>query len=294
MLTAEGAPRLTPSWQRTEPLLICTAHAHGVRVVYCVDTLPEFVNGPQLALLRNSSARTRAARGLAAAADRYGFDGIQLDFEGITAGGDEGGLYVDFVHELQRSLTAPEHRVAVTVPAHTAAAQAFPLGALATAADAVVVLAYDMASPTHPGYNALHPANSPLPGVRELLAALPAQGLLPNRTILAAPWFGMQYRCRNGSSWEAGGCDRLPAGEQVSYWELKAFRANMRGCSWRWDDATSTPFYRCQTARRRDGGWHCGAPSAAAVGAAPAGCEGWFDDAKSLGMKYSLARQMGL
>ncbi len=89
-------------------------------------------------LVRDAGTRTRAIGALTAAAHAHGWQGVNIDLEGLPAR-DRLPL-VTFVARLRRML-GPGGRVSVDVPA--VPSPAYDLSALSRRADAVIVMAYD-------------------------------------------------------------------------------------------------------------------------------------------------------
>eukprot|EP01048_Picozoa_sp_COSAG05_P003442 COSAG05_NODE_158_length_15673_cov_23.898946_2_plen_760_part_00 len=310
MLATNGSVLLKNEMWSSQPGseqdLICTAHKHNVRVVYCVDSQPEFHNDEQLTLLQNPLARSAAARGLADAGRRFGFDGIQFDFEKLNSS-DEIDLLTLLVRETKAAFALQHARISITIPTHKLAdnssllspnmARASPLANLTAASTAVFLMAYDMASATHPGFSAAHPADSPLNGVQLCLQQLVRSGVSASKIVLGLPFIGLQYECRHNTT-ESPHCTEGRWSEQISYWEVKQLMQEQTSlssslCRFEWDNDTSTPFYVCSEDATTK---HCGALSAdrRPGWTGETRCSGWYDDASSLQLKAALAVPWGL
>lgn len=180
-------------WPESE--LVCTAHAHGVRVL--VTVLPE-LKGPgsdpkyYQHLMGNGSAVQRMSDELAAIVFAAGWDGVEFDFEVMTreivSGNtfDFGKAHVSMMNSVRQSLKKlnPHSTTALTLYGGNGGnplyPQAYPAAALSQVVDQIFVMAYDM---WHHHTVCAGP-NSPLPGVIESIDAFVRSGVQSQKLIL--------------------------------------------------------------------------------------------------------------
>lgn len=115
------------------------AHARGLSVWALVDNFSDNVQTE--VLLSSTSTRRKLIESLMAEADKYGFDGFNLDFEGIK---EEAGVhYIQFIREM--SVSCREKGLILSVDNYVPAAynSFYNRKEQGTVADYVVVMAYD-------------------------------------------------------------------------------------------------------------------------------------------------------
>lgn len=119
-----------------------------------IPTVTEAMEAPAAAaFLGNPSKRSGLVSALARLADAHGYDGLDLDFEGIDFDGtpaqvaDARAAFSTFVRDLAGALHAAHRTLAVTVGARTSADDGdwavYDLAAIGRFADRVRVMAYD-------------------------------------------------------------------------------------------------------------------------------------------------------
>ncbi len=164
--------------------LIGWAQARGVTVWATVGGTP-----PTLPAAFSGAAGERAAAELAAVCERFGFDGIDLDFEGINRTARD--AYTVFVRKLAATLhgMARPRRLAVTVQdfpsAEDEASMAFDYAALGAAADEVRVMCYDYS------YDKPGPL-MPRQWYCDILSFAGSR-IPPGKFIAALPWYGRDW-----------------------------------------------------------------------------------------------------
>ena len=150
-----------PDWPtRGGDAVLCSAHAHNVRVLADVDpfgadrSMPNWLNRTASMLL-NKTAVTRASRSVAALVSSGGYDGVAFDWEGFNDGrwsvefcASVGTALVSLVNQtraaLRQSNPAAEVLFAVSTNSNPWFNAAYPLDALADASDWIFVMGYDV------------------------------------------------------------------------------------------------------------------------------------------------------
>jgi di-N-acetylchitobiase len=273
--------------------LICTAHAHNVRVVV---TALRAESMSFAKLLGNASAIDRMASELAAAAAAAGADGVEFDFEGIVkatsnATFDVGDAHVHMVASTQRAVSAAIHAGTTTLtmgavnlssPVYQPYYHDYPIDRLGAVSDGIFIMAYDM---WHAHARCAGP-NSPLSILESNVRSFLTRGVHPQKLLLGIPWYGYEYPCNGTSAFPESACARStcidgnashPGGPigAFSYWAVaeKVSNASLR-CTLGYDTTWQSPFYDC--------------------GAGAARTQGWYDDPRSTRAKVAMARKLGL
>jgi len=171
------------------PALVDAAREAGVKVVVLAANTgfsPRAVHS----ILTEPAARERALHGLAEIVEKRGYDGLNLDFEGIPPADRD--AYTSFVCSLAERLHAAGKELSVDVPAKTSDAgsdwsAAYDYAALARCADYVVVMIYDY----HWAGGSPGPI-SPLPWFRAVLRYA-ASRIPPGKLVAGIPVYGYDW-----------------------------------------------------------------------------------------------------
>jgi hypothetical protein len=188
--------------------LVCAAHAHGVRVVKGQVLDVDTGNETAVAIWASAAGATAASAG----AD--GVNVLAVRGQCCQTQADVGEALVKALGYLRRALPHGA-QVSATVPwRQTAVAKD---AVLPGHADFVVLAALDSC------LNSTQPAaNVDLRELVDRLHRLKAAGLPPQKTVLALPWYGWDFRCatsaRNAFADLAAGCDPTPPAGTVATW----------------------------------------------------------------------------
>lgn len=181
--------------------LVCTAHAHGVRVVKGQVMDVDAGNRTAVETWAATAAATAAATGA---------DGVNVLAVRDPHSDQVGSALVKALQALRRALPRGA-QVSATVPWRGAISARTAAGH----ADYIVLAALDSC------VNSTHPA--PNIDMRELvnrLRNLRAVGPPPQKTVVALPWYGWDFRCRTSRSSHnrLSGCDASPPVETAATW----------------------------------------------------------------------------
>jgi spore germination protein YaaH len=175
-------------------------------------------------LLQDPVASRRAMENLLALCEQEGYDGVNLDFEGIPP--KDRDLYTRFVQQFADMLHRYGYYLTLSVPAETSDQPsngwtgAYDYGALGRAADLVMVMAYDQ----HYSLGSAGPIASTT-WVQEV-ASYAARTIPPRRVVLGVPVYGYDWGQgpAQGLSWEnfeqiARTHGLSPTAQDLVYWE---------------------------------------------------------------------------
>jgi spore germination protein YaaH/flagellar hook assembly protein FlgD len=257
------------------------AHGHGTRVVLTASVFAWTSSGAaiQKALLGSAQARSNLARQLAAAVRDRGADGVNLDFEPLVAGSENG--FVALLRTLRSQLNAIRAGYQLTYDT-TGSIGNYPLEASVgpAAADAIFVMGYDYRSGGSATSGSIDPLSGPTYDLTDTIRAYTAR-VSPSRIILGIPWYGRAWSTASAAPWAANvSGTRLGASTAVNYASIPALIAKYGK---RYDAVEQSPYiaYRRQNCTTRYGcltSWR----------------QVWYDDAASMGRRYALVNDYGL
>ena len=255
------------------------AHAAGCKVVLSIDRFAWHAadRTQTVELLSSVAARRRLANAIADALVERGVDGVNLDFEPIPKAVRY--EYVDFVREVRAALDSRRAGLQLTFDA-TGYPTTYALPELLAdgAADAVYLMAY----PFRTAHSKTAGATSPLGGRAYDVAAAVDRYLSrisPDKVILGLPYYGSEWstltRYANSRTRQSPATYGKPGHNTLSEaWAL----ADLHG--WRWNDREHVAWTR----------WRYRAcPSCPLTWR-----QAYFDDLRSLGLKYDLANSRDL
>lgn len=98
-LNSDGSLYSTDTWNEVAPQVVPLAHAAGVRVHLCITS---FSSSTHSAVLPSSSRRATTISQLAELVDRYGADGVNVDFEGLSSSNRD--YFTTFIRELSAAV----------------------------------------------------------------------------------------------------------------------------------------------------------------------------------------------
>ncbi len=259
--------------------VINEAHAKRTRVVLTVQRFAWTSSqvAATKALLGSADARKTLAGEIAKAVADRGADGVNLDFEPIPSGyGDE---YVTFVRLVRKALDARAAGYQLTFDT-TGSIGAYDIAALTAsgAADAVFIMGYDYRTSGSSTAGSISPLAGPRYDLTDTVDAYLAR-IGPGKIILGVPYYGRAWSTTSG-----------------------ALNAPTRKGSATTGYSTSVLYATAiQTAAKYDRQWDAteAAPWTAYKWKACSDCpttwrQLYYDDVKSLGMKYDLINARGL
>jgi spore germination protein YaaH len=251
------------------------AHAEGVKVVLTVSMMAwdSASAGRQAQLLGSSTARSRLANQIARAVKNRGADGVNLDFEPLaTSLRDE---YVSFVRQLKRRLVDTDAGKYLTVCVMASAAtwaSGYDVAGLTAsgAASALFVMGYDYHWSGSSRAGGVAPIQSPYTiDVAGTMADFLTQ-TSGSKLIWGVPYYGRTWPTSSSK------LNATTLGYGSKAYSYTGARLQARQYGRRWDDVGKVPWYRY---------WD---------GAAGNWVQGYYDDVRSLGVKYDLINARGL
>ncbi|TMD84623.1 MAG: hypothetical protein E6I74_02300 [Chloroflexi bacterium] len=287
-LNGDGSFNTTdPGWTgwNSQALVDTTNRAHraGDRVVLVIKNF----NEAAINQIVTSSAVTQAAidNTIAAVASKN-LDGVNVDFEGYSSASYpniQSGL-TNFVAQLTAQLHQRLPGAVSSVDTYSGSASwdggFFNISTLAPAADALFVMAYDMASGNTPGHAS---ANAPLNGwtyndntaVRQYLLKAPA-----SKIILGVPYYGYKWSTVNTlpNAAATGGA------VAETYSQIPGDLTCAINLTTGWDASAGSPW----------AAWWSPAVNDPCGGNHNSWRELYYDDARSLGLKYDLVNAADL
>jgi di-N-acetylchitobiase len=162
---------------------------------------------------------------------------------------------------------------------------------LTEAVDFFFVMSYDMRSQIY--YQCIAGANAPLALVRQGLEEfLYAFDIPASKLVLGVAWYGYKYPCI-GNDEASSICTIKPvpffgapcsdaAGVQLDYAEIRNILKS-KNVQAKWDEMSQTPYLVVQMEQ-----------IITSTGATNSVSQIWYDDLKSLGLKYALAKDLNL
>lgn len=270
-----------------DPQLVCTAHAHGARVIGAIpDGMPLSGDKAVRAAYINRTVSMVRAQHL---------DGVTFDYESPLAFNDpRREYYVALVRETTAAMHAavPGSQVSVCVAwsPDDIDGRAYDNAGLAEASDLLYVMGYDTRSQVFG--RCIAGANSPASRLARGLQRYIDIGVSPNKLVLGTPWYAYDYPCTGSNppmhSDNSSYCP-IPfvpfrgvncsdaAGTEIPFSAAQSLLRSPVATTQRlFDASTATPFFNYRNAH--DGTVH----------------QVWFDDAESSAVKYHVAQQFGV
>lgn len=261
--------------------LINNAHAKGDRVLLTVrDTGEAALND----VVTYDPSKQAALASIIGAITLRGLDGVNIDFEGYTSPSYpniQAGL-TDFMTQLSSQVHAKWPQALVTIDTYSGAASwdsgLMRIDALAPVVDAMFIMAYDMSFSNLPGRAG---PNAPLNGwtyndtlsITQYLTKAPA-----SKIILGVPWYGYRFKTTSNAPYAAS-----PSAAAVSYSQVLSY-VSCAHPAFFWDATAQSPW----------GYWHSPASGDPCGDNQNAWQEMYYEDARSLGVKYDLVNSSGI
>ena len=233
--------------------------SRGVLIVPMIKN--EATYGAVHTLLATPAAQDKLVAALVALVQDKGYDGINIDFEGVNP--DDRPLLTDFMRRLAAQLSARNKLTTMAVPAKatdvtTGWAGAYDYAALARYTDLVVIMAYDF----HYAGGKTAGAVAPVPWVRDV-ATFAARQFGPGKVVLGVPFYGLDWDTTKGPPAQTVRMDGGPA------------LAAKPGATAGYSDTDQANWVRYTDAA---GHKH----------------EAWYEDGRSLAAKFQVVDDLGL
>ena len=273
--------------------LVATAHAKSARIWVGVktpskDASAAFLRLPRVAL----GAAAEALVKLVAAA---GYDGFQVDIEGLKPESKEGLEF--FLAAAAEAAEAHGVRMSSTLYAlvvlqrrrHPDAPSAYNASRLASFGDGVFLMGYDLSwlgSAPGTGWESAAPC-APIDALDAMLSELVhVQQVDPKQLVLGLPLYGRVYVCDGSTMPVQGNCSCATRNFKKKSLDLLVAVPDdkARGCTVGYNNQTATPY------------WECPRGSGLPGVVNPEGLreQAWFENPASFDNKTGLARKFGL
>uniref|UniRef100_K3WX45 GH18 domain-containing protein n=1 Tax=Globisporangium ultimum (strain ATCC 200006 / CBS 805.95 / DAOM BR144) TaxID=431595 RepID=K3WX45_GLOUD len=282
----------TVAWNEDKELL-CRAHSKGVKVVikHNFDDVDKLCD-PNVRAQWIQETYTRIVTNFA--------DGVNIDTEKAMHG-EIAKCMTALVKELRQELQqhAFTQQAQITFDVSWAPrgvdGRYYQWKELADVVDFLFVMSYDMRSQIY--YQCIAAANSPLALVKQgLQEFILGYGIDPKKLVLGVPWYGYKYTCEQYSE-VASVCGLRPvpffgapcsdaAGEQMDFGAIMKV-VDEQQLAVQWDAMSQTPFVEVPGSAAAPG-------NSSGRGNTGAVQQIWFDDPRSLRLKYELVRELGL
>jgi spore germination protein YaaH len=261
--------------------IINHAHDAGSRVALTLSCFGWSDGGAkrQKSILTSSSYRTNLAKQVAKAVHDRGADGVNLDFEPLVSGTEDG--FVAFVRAVRSALDnyAPGYELTFDTMGYIGnypIEQATGPGA----ADALMIMGYDYRTMRGATAGSISPLTGPHYDLNDTIAAY-TNRISPSRIILGLPYYGRAWSTSSDDP-HATNISGTKYGRSVNVTYTSAIKyAADHGR--RWDSIEQAPWtaYKKQTCTTT-------------YGCVTSWRELYYDDAQSLGLKYDLVNRAGL
>ena len=237
---------------------------------------------------------TATAKEVVAKVVSAGYDGLQLDWEGLKPQHKTG--FIMFVAACSvamkpaKTCSGQRPSLAVTVYAPklvhpSAIPDAYNITVLEKLCDTVFIMGYDMTwvdCPMGDGWKQSGP-NAPLNGLEIAIQHAEAEGVDLSKLVLGLPWYGRVFTC-DGTAPAGYGSTCACKEKNVAKKTLDILTAVEPNCTSYYDEVTATPWWDCAYGANVSG-------SASQPGVRQ---QGWYENAKSLQAKVDLATKYRL
>ncbi len=249
----------TPSyWPWTD--VINAAHTNGVKIIM---TVVNFNADDIHVILTDSGVKNTFFNNVKNLLGQYQLDGVNIDFEGLKTE-DRGSILNGFMDELTQAVKGayPEAEVSFAGPAVNWGG--WDLLGLSRACDYIFIMGYAFSG----GWSNNAGPTAPLTGgtynITNTVTVQYAEVLNedPSRLILGVPYYGCRWATASGDK-------RATATEFIGNPRFYQAQKEGENYGYFWDSYSQTPWYRYQIGTQ----WY----------------QVWFDDARSLDLKYDLA-----
>ncbi|GAM25316.1 hypothetical protein SAMD00019534_084910, partial [Acytostelium subglobosum LB1] len=216
------------------PLLICQAHAEGVRVTRAVDY--DFTQ------IANQTYKEEWITDTVVRVLDGFYDGINLDFEYEipTSEPFDAALLTALVTDVTLALKSvnPGYQISMDIPAAPCYYdRCYDYVGLGEAVDLLVVMDYDMNGGSLAG------ANSALPAIITGTTRYINLGVPSARIVMAFPWYGYNYQCTGNMTLDTRDCQPGSDVYDVHYDAIMALLNSTTNSGVQWDTPTESPYF---------------------------------------------------
>lgn len=219
----------------TRQEVINFAHASGIQVVPLINNAK---TGTSAGFLVDPASRQEAAAEIKALVDKYGYDGVHIDFEVLPAAWKN--QLTSFIAEIRAALGPAKHLSMAVFPQVDVTADVsgiYDYAALSGFCDFIVIMGYDH----HYAGGPPGPV-SPYDWIENNINHALAQGISPSKVVMAVGGYGYD--------WPTGGmATDIPS-------RIAADDAARHGAKLQWDAASQNPYYTYYQGRNLHQVWY--------------------------------------
>jgi len=262
-----------------DPKMICALHRQNVRIVYGV--------GYPYEQLGNATQRSIWVQQMVDTVKNTFIDGVNVDIEyEIQDGSVQQKQMVELMKELKTAfspLLGSQVTFDVAWSPNCIDGRCYDSKGLADNSDFLVVMGYDLRSQIFGP--CIASANSPIHLVQNGIKNFTNLGINPNKLVLGVPWYGYDYTCVNAQNETVCPIEHVPfrgvncsdaAGRQRSIADIRNLFVVHSTTRLMWDSEFEAPWF--DYLDEQNGIQH----------------QVWFDDVRSLSIKYEFAKSTGL
>jgi hypothetical protein len=279
-----------PADPSTWPLKEIMDRAHGnntrITVALHIESKPaaaSFFSGP-------SAAIVQAAGSAASAAIAAGYDGLQLDIEGLQLAAKPG--LEQFVGTCATALKKHKANAALSVTVYGPKLvlndfTTYNISRLAELTDFIFIMGYDMSwKDAKMGDGALQAGpNAPIDGLTLGIKNALKTGIPASSLVLGMPFYGRMYACDGKTPPKLGNCSCAEKNFKKKTLDLLATAEGTAGCFAGFNEQVGSPFWDC--------------PHGSNITGVPTNWTGirqqaWYENPRSIQLKLQLASTHGL
>lgn len=261
--------------------LVCHAHANNVRVVPHI--------GSDILKYHDEKSQDTYIHGLIEDIEKYSLDGMNIDLESpIAKNSSDYHLLNTMVQKLYKAFKARNSSYQVTIDVAWSAdcidGRCYDYAELAKWSDYLFVMAYDERSQMFDGPPCYARSNSALQLNEHGIDSYRKLGIPANKLILGLPWYGYDYACISVDNHNRCVISSVPylgvpcsdaAGSQHDYAAIIRDLLPLSKDGLQYNETDQSPYFFYES---KSGDVH----------------QVWFDNPKSLSVKYKFAKEHGL
>lgn len=246
--------------------LISYSHSLGKKVVLCMNA--DYGSTAIDTILANPNLQTIVINNLLNEVQTYGFDGVDIDLEGIPTTNrvneqSNRTLFTNFIVQLSNTFwnTNRNYRLSIDLPPYPE--DSFDTATLQKYVNYMMIMGYDYHWSGSSTAGAVAPIDGVSSSINRYLQTIPS-----NKLILGVPYYGYEWNTQS----DLPDSPVIGTGTSIRYADIVSTKITVYPRQW--NTTWQSPYYAYQSG----GQWH----------------QGWYDDEQSLGLKYDLVNSNDL